>query len=202
MRSLSDNEKSIIDYIIEKSMENNTVKNNLVEILCFAKTIKDGVKQKDEYTNFDEKYLKYDIRNKKLWVENKLGTESKLVATSKYIVPVAETIYFLEYLGEMNFIVFLNYNADISNSTFPTKNEKKYFQEIYDEPLKNFFFQHIKSGIFATEHLKEYQKNGYKTVEQVRHEKQIGKMNGQIVWAIVVALISAVAALISKFYKC
>jgi hypothetical protein len=190
MRTLNNNEKSIVDYIIK----NSTEKNNIVDILCFAKTIKGGVKQEKEST-FDKKYIKYDIGNKKLWIENKRNLENKLDATSRYVVPVTEVISFLKYLKKTNCIVFINYNADISNDTHPHKDEEKHYQEVYDETLKDFFFQHIKGGIFATEHLKDYKNHHYKTIEQRHHEEQIRKMNRQIIWAIIAASLAAIGTL-------
>ena len=106
----------------------------------------------------------------------------------------------------MHLIVFLKYRPIITEKNVPENDV--FFQEIYDENLKRFFFNNIKNAIFATTHLIEYQEKKYKTIEQVRHEEQIEKMNRQheeqirkmnkqIVWAIIATSIAAIRMLSS-----
>ena len=191
MRILDDKEKKVVDEIIKYAQPEEGLENNIISILMRCLSNSD-----------DNNFLEYNLNKRKVWVK-KRHKDLKNDNTSSIIenvVPMSKIISFIDYLEKMNLISFVEYYneedlGDTSQRDFSNRND---YQEIKDNKIKKFIFDNIRSGIFDTQHLRQYKKDGYKTVEQVRHEKEVRRMNQQIIWAIAALIVTIIIAAISK----
>lgn len=185
MRTLNKLEQ-VVDYIVEYSQAEEGLTNNIIGIL-------------ERILSKKERIMKFNLKQEKIWIEKKYKTSESDSTNSiiENVVPIAQVISFVEYLEKMNFIYFVEYfyGAELDDTSQIDCSNSNVYQEVKDSKIKKFIFDNIRSGIFATDDLTDYQRNGYKTVTQRWHEEQIRKMKIQIGWAIAAAFIAAVGTL-------
>jgi len=190
MRTLNKLEKEIVNYIVKYSQPEDGLENNIIYML----------------ERILSKRIKYNVKKKKIWVKRKYDKDSENDNTCSIIenvVPIVQTISFIEYLEKMNFVSFVEYfcENDLEDTSEVDFSNRIDYQEINDSKIKQFIFDNNRSGIFATEHLIDYQKNGYKTIEQRRHEKETKFMKLQIILATAIAVFSIIVSIILHFFR-
>ncbi|MCL2313285.1 MAG: hypothetical protein FWC41_12580 [Firmicutes bacterium] len=193
MRSLDDTEKKIVNDIIKYSQSEEGLENNVINILK-------RILSKGKKVDSNKAILKYNLKKGRVWIEKEYKDSENNSTNSiiENVVPIAKIISCMDYLEKMNLISFVEYyyEEDLEDTSQIDMSDRSDYQEIKDDKIKKFIFDNMRSGIFDTEHLRDYSKD-YKTVEQRRHEDEIKTMNKEIKWAIIAASIATFGIIVN-----
>jgi hypothetical protein len=205
MENFSDYEQKVIRKLL--CCDNNRKQWDTyvgIPVLCF---ISDFLRQEEIYTSYEDNTIKFK------YSEIKYPDREKDIALLDNQRKVLFMLHLIYKLSQDNYIACIELTPDAIGGELQTFTRRQSSQPetqnfSFDfNSLQKSFRDCLYQAILVTDELRELVENDFKTINQIRHEKEITKMQEQIdkaneslCWtkrAFVVALLTAIIAIFS-----